>query len=454
MAQVGLPMVVSTSCDTVMIFTSRWFLSRLGSNTMNAAFGGGLASFAVQTFFVGLIGYSTAQVAQAYGAGRRDRCGMASLQAVWVALAAWPLMCLAIPFGRFLFPRLGLPPEQLGPQLWYFEVLVWSSGIGLLRGALAGYFSGIGRTRMVMLASLVSMGSNIPLGWTLIFGHFGLPALGLRGAAMATIAAGSIGLLVLAVAWLAPANLRSFGPSFRCRIDRELLVTLLRKGTPSGAEFFLGFLAFQVMVILLQRQGTTSATAASILFNWDMVAFVPLVGIEIGTTSLVGRYVGARRFAAVRRSLRSALRLGLLFSSVVFVAFVAFPEVLVDLFRPDAADAGFEQSRGLAITLIRVASAYVTLDAVLLVFAGALRGSGDTFWTMAASVTLHWVLVLGLWLNLEVLGLGVVTSWGILVGMFLFFPAILGWRWKQGRWRERRSPQSLPPPIDVPPIVA
>jgi multidrug resistance protein, MATE family len=435
---VGLPMVVSLSCDTVMVFTDRWFLSRLGSNTMNAAFGGGLGAMAVQTFFIGLIGYSTAQVAQAYGAGRRDRSGMASLQAIGVALLAWPVVLLAIPLARIVLPKLGLPPEQLLPQRQYFEIMVLASGIGLLRGALSSYFSGIGLTRVVMVASLGAMASNIPLVWALVFGHFGLPALGLMGAAMGTIIAGSVGLLILAVAWLAPTNIRTFGPSFSVRVDRELLSTLLRKGAPAGAEFFFGFLSFQAMVLLFQRQGASSATAASILFNWDMVSYVPLVGVEIGTTSLVGRYVGARNFAAVRRTLRSALRLGWLCSAMVLVGFLAFPHVLVDVFRPDVADASFEQARGLAITLIRVSSAYVATQGVLLVFAGALRGSGDTLWTMMTTVGSNWLLVLALWLSFEVLGLSTLVGWSILVGMFVLYPLVLGWRWKQGRWRERQ----------------
>lgn len=433
---VALPMVVSLSCDTVMTFTSRWFVSRLGTSAMNAVFSGGLAAFASQTFFAGLIGYSTALVAQEYGAERHERCVVATYQALIVAVAAWPLMLLLIPASSVLFPHLGLPDSQLPDQIRYFNVLVVGSGFGLLRGALSGFFSGLGRTRIVMIASLLSMFTNIGLVWVFVFGKCGLPTLGVAGAALGTVTASAIGVFVLAAAFVSKQGITSLGTRPRFHLDRAMFGELLRKGTPAGLEFFLNMLAFQVMVLLFQRKNESSSTAATIVFNWDMVSFVPLVGIEIGVTSLVGRYFGARNFAAVRRTLRSGFKLGSLFSAVVLLAFVAFPEPLVDMFRGETPTAAFTNGRTLAINMIRIASIYVSIEGVLLVFSGALRGVGDTFFTMLASTGLHWFLVVALFLTLEVLGLSTLAGWGVLVGVFFLFPLVLGFRWKSGKWRK------------------
>jgi multidrug resistance protein, MATE family len=435
MVAVALPMVVSLSCDTVMVFTDRWFVSKLGSSAMNAVFVGGLAAFSSQTFFTGMIGYSTALVGQQFGAGRRDNCVRSVYQALMVALVAWPLLLLLVPAGNAVFPKLGLPACQLPDQIRYFDLLMYGSGLGLLRGAFASLFAGLGRTPIVMLASLVSMLANVLLVWVLVFGKFGLPALGVTGAAIGTLGASGLGVVVLAIAFVSRQGARSFGPLPRFRIDWQLMCELLRKGTPSGAEFFLNMLAFQTIVLLFQRQGETSATAATIMFNWDMVSFVPLVGVEIGVTSLVGRYSGARNFAAVRRALRSGLKLGWIFSAVVLVAFVAFPGPLVDLFRPEVPNLAFHAGRGLAIQMIRVASIYVTIEAVLLVYTGALRGVGDTLFAMLASNGLHWFLVLALWITLEVLRLSTLTGWIVLVLVFLLFPLVYWLRWRSGRWR-------------------
>ena len=436
MVSVALPMVVSLSCDTVMTFTDRWFVSQLGSSAMNAVFAGGLAAFSAQTFFTGLIGYNTALVAQEYGAGHKDKCAIAAVQAVLVALVAWPLLLLLIFVGNALFPRLGLPTSQLSDQIRYFDLLMLGSGLGLLRGAFSGFFSGLGRTRIVMLASLLSMLVNVLLVWMFVFGKLGLPALGITGAAIGTLLASAFGVLALAFAFLSKRGARSVGPLPRLRLERRLMGELLRRGTPSGLEFFINMLAFQAIVMLFHRQGETSATAATIMFSWDMVSFVPLVGVEIGVTSLVGRYVGARNEAAIHRSLRSGMHLGWLFSAVVLVAFVAFPQPLVDVFRGDVPSQAFLDGRGLAINMVRLASAYVGIEAVLLVYSGALRGAGDTLFTMLASNGLHWFLVLALWVTLEVLRCSTLTGWIVLIAVFLLFPLVFGLRWKSGRWRD------------------
>lgn len=441
---VALPMVVSLSCDTVMTFTDRWFVSRLGTNAMNAVFMGGLAAFASQTFFAGLIGYSTALVAQEYGAERRERCVRATYQALILALVAWPLMLPLVPAGSALFPHLGLPPAQLPDQTRYFSLLLLGSGLGLLRGAFSGFFSGLGRTRVVMLASLLSMVTNVGLVWALVFGRCGLPALGVTGAALGTVAASAVGVLALAATFFSSRGRGSLGPPPKFGFDPSLFGELLRKGTPAGLEFFLNMLSFQVMVVLFQRSSETGATAATIMFNWDMVSFVPLVGVEIGVTSLVGRYYGARNFAAVRRTLRSGLKLGWLFSALVLLAFVAFPGVLVDVFRGDPPTAAFSNARTLAISMVRIASIYVGIEAVMLVFSGALRGVGDTLFTMLASTGLHWLLVLALFVTLEVLGLSPLAGWMVLVGTFFLFPLVLGLRWRRGIWRTETRFPTLP----------
>lgn len=444
MLAVALPMIVSLSCDTVMTFTDRWFLSRLSENLMNASFAGGLAGFSIQTFFIGLIGYSTALVAQQFGANHHFKAVLAGVQALWIALLAWPILLLCIPVGKYLFQNIGLPANQIVPQTEYFQILVYGSIFGLCRGAFAGYFSGIGRTRVVMIASLSAMISNIFLVWIFVFGHFGMPAMGIKGAAIGTVCAGAIGLAVLVAYWFGHTNRLIYRAQKIWKFEKELFMELVKKGTPSGAEFFLNMLAFQTIVFLFQRQSPESATAATIMFNWDMVSFVPLVGMEIGTTSLVGRYMGAKDIDAVKRTLWSGLKLGWMFSGFVFIAFLVFPGFLVDIFRPELVSISFNEARDLAIQMMRIASIYIGIEAVMLVYTGALRGSGDTLYTMCATVGLHWLLVLSLWITLEVYHLGTIKGWIVLVVIFMLFPIVLGIRWHLGKWKKTITDSTIP----------
>ncbi len=435
-------MVVSHACDTVMTFTDRVFLSRLGPDEMNAAMSGGLTSFMMMTFFMGLIGYTTALVAQYLGAGKKDHCALATTQALIICLAAYPVILLARPLVFYGFELSGISAGQLASQKLYFGILIYATVIGLLRSSLSSFFSGIGQTRMVMVAAAVAMVANIGLNYVLIFGKLGLPPLGIRGAAYGTILGGLLGLSVLVATYLCRSNRREYQVLKSLRFDRETMGKLLWFGYPAGVEMFLNVLAFTGMIFAFHAHGPVTATATTIMFNWDMVSFVPLIGVQIGVMSLVGRYMGAGDPDTAHRAAMSGIKIGWVYSSVIFVLFVCFPEALASVFRPVDADPIFEQAVPLAVFMIRLASLYVMIEAIVIVFSGTLRGAGDTFWAMCISVTLHWLLLPIQIVILHWFGLSPELAWTAIVLTFLGFVYIFYLRYRSGRWREIRVVQS------------
>ncbi|MBN1363146.1 MAG: MATE family efflux transporter [Sedimentisphaerales bacterium] len=439
---IALPMVVSHACDTVMTFTDRLFLSRLGPEQMNASMAGGLATFVVMTFFLGLTGYSTALVAQYLGSGRKDRCATATTQALLVALAAYPLILLARPLVHLAFRKSGISVAQLAPQIAYFDILIYATVIGLFRNCLSSFFSGIGRTRIVMVAAVTAMIVNVGMNYILIFGKLGFPAWGIRGAACGTIIGGLCGLGVLLAAYLGPQIRRTYQVARSLRFDREAMGTLLRFGYPAGIEFFLNLLAFNAMILAFHAHGPATATAVTIMFNWDMVSFLPLIGIQIGVMSLVGRYMGARDPDTAHRAAMSGLKGGWLYSLVILILFVGFPERLVAVFSPVQGDPVFRQAAPLAARMIRIASFYVMLEAVVVVFSGALRGAGDTFWAMCISVTIHWLMLVILVVMLYMLGMSPLAAWIGVVVAFMAFCGVFYHRYRSGKWRTIRMVQT------------
>lgn len=435
---IALPMVVSTGCDTVMIFTDRLFLAQLGPAHMNAAMAGGLASFVAATFFVGVIGFATALVAQHLGAGRKERCAIATTQALIIAMAAWPMLIALRPAMHALFAVSGIETQQLALQTEFFDILNAFSGMMLLRGALAGFFSGIGRTRIVMTSTLVAMVVNIIANWLLIFGHLGLPAMGIRGSAWGSVLGGACGLAVLVAAYLGPEMRRIYGVARAWRFDRGEMSTLLRFGFPGGMEMMLNLCAFNGMIIAYHAHGPATATATTVMFNWDLVSFVPLIGLQIGVMSLVGRAVGAGRPEVAERVVRSGLRLGWVYSGTVLLAFVGIPELLVAVFRPGEGDVLYQQAEPLATAMIRLAAAYVLIETVITVVSGALRGAGDTVFTMWLSVGMHWLLLPIAVVGLHVLHWSPLATWSVQVAAFMLCSGLFWLRWQSGRWRAIR----------------
>lgn len=435
---IALPMVISHACDTVMMFTDRLFLSRLGPEQMNASMAGGLTCFVLMTFFLGLTGYSTALVAQYLGAGRKDRCATATTQAVLIALTAYPLILLVRPLVHMVFARTGISPGQLAPQIEYFDIVVYATVIGLLRNCLSSFFSGIGRTRIVMVSAFAAMLVNVGMNYILIFGKLGFPALGIRGAAYGTIVGGVVGLGVLLVTYLSGETRRTYRVWRSLRFDRDAMGKLLRFGYPAGVEMFLNILAFYAMIVAFHAHNPITATAVTVMFNWDMVSFVPLIGIQIGVMSLVGRYMGAAQPDIAYRSAMSGLKCGSLYSLIILILFVFFPQALVAVFRPEQVDAIFHAAAPMAVRMIRIASIYVMLEAALVVFSGTLRGAGDTVWAMCVSVVLHWLMLGILIVMLYVLRLSPEAAWTGVVLSFLSFSMVFYGRFRGGKWRTIR----------------
>lgn len=436
MLAIAIPMIISTACDGVMTFTDRFFLAKLGPEQMNAAMGGGVMLQTLMFFFVGLVGYSTALSAQYYGSGKREYAPVTAFQSMLVVAASFPVILALVPFAKYLFSVMGVPASQIGYQCDYIDVLAFGVLPGMMRHALGCYFSGIGRTKIVMFATLAAMAVNVLLDYILIFGNFGAPALGIKGAAIATICGSVSAVVILTYAYFSREHRCEFSVMKSFRFDPTVMKQLLYFGYPAGVEFFLNFCAFSFMILIFHSQGDDVATASTIMFNWDLVAFIPLLGIEIAVTSLVGRYMGAGEPGIAHRSAMSGIRTGIWYSCLMLVAFVFFPEFLVNVFRPEGDSAVFNSAVPLAVTMIRIASVYLLAESMMVAFIGALRGAGDTHWTMLASVTFHWCSVPVLYVMFNWFDMSAVHVWSALVTGFMCFCVVLFFRYRGGKWRE------------------
>lgn len=432
----ALPMIIATACDGVMTFTDRLFLSKVGSEQMNASLAGGVALQMLTFFFIGLIGYTTALSAQYMGAGEKHNSSRTTFQGIIITLIAWPLIILIKPYLTSLFGLLNTPESQIAYQIEYISVLAWGVVFTLLRHTLSCYFVGIGRTKIVMQATVAAMLTNIVLDYILIFGKFGFQPIGITGAALATVAGSVVATIMLFTAYLGHKNNLEFSVSKSFRFSAEIMKKLLYFGSPAGLEMFLNFIAFFFMVALFQAQGDAASTATTIMFNWDMVSFIPLIGIETSVTSLVGRYMGAGRPQVAHRAALSGIKTGIIYSVVILMLFMFIPKALVMVFQPNVPSDIFNNAVPTAVSMIRIASLYVLLEAVMIALVGALRGAGDTHYTMLVSIITHWTFVPVLYLCLNVFNMSVPFSWFVLVLFFMIFSIVLVKRFRSGKWKK------------------
>lgn len=429
---IAVPMVISQASDTIMLFADRLFLSRLGVEYLAASMSGGLTQTMLSFFFVGTIGYVTAVVAQNYGANRTEKCAEAAFQAIILALISYPVMLAVSPLARPFLSALGQSELQVNLAYKYFQTLAFGLGFLVLRHALAGFFIGIGRTRVVMIANSAGMLVNLPLNYILIFGKLGLPPMGLRGAAIGTICGNIVIFLILLAFYLDRKNRDEFGTHKALKLQPDVLKILLKFGIPAGVEMFLTITAFNLFVQAMHTYGTEVAASVTVAFNWDLVAFLPMLGMGHAVTSLVGRSVGAGDNCEARRVAYTGLKMSWVYSFSMLLLFVFGARMLVGVFLPEGgAD---DEVFNLALTMLRFVSLYLLADSAQIVFVGALRGAGDTRWVMIASVLIHWVFAAVIIYLIKSVQVAPLTAWFCFIGFLIILSLSMFLRFRGGRW--------------------
>ena len=430
----AIPMIVSQGAFAVMIFTDRYFLAQVSPAHMAAAMGGGVAWFFSFCLFSGILAYANALVAQYLGAGETGKCGKVVVQGLILSVLCLPVLALVMLLMRNIFALMGHTPQQVILEKDYYDILMISSFMLLVKTCLASFFSGIGRTSVVMVCEVLGIVVNIPLSYALVFGHYGLPAMGIEGAAWGTVISSVFTVLVFTIYYLQRENRLRFHLRSSLVFDKSITRRYLRLGFPSGLEMFLNVAAFNLFLLMFHSYGIAEAASATITFNWDILSFVPLMGLNIAVMSLIGRAVGAGDMQKTDEVTASGYVLGLGYSLVLATLFQLFRKSLVEMFIFQEEDA--EAIRTLTNFMMIGLSCYVLLEGILQVAAGVLRGAGDTHWIMVTSVSLHWAMLVAQYFIIKVFGFGPKISWVAFVLMILAIVALFVWRLHSQVWRD------------------
>ena len=435
--RIALPMVVSQGAFAMMIFTDRYFMSQIDPAHMAAALGGGVASFFSFSFFSGVLSYGNAMAAQYLGAGEREKCPKVVTQGMIMTLMSLPVLSLITFLVAGIFESMGHEPAQVALERTYYLILMSGVLITLAKVCISSYFAGIGRTHVVMICDVFGLAINVPLCYVLAFGKLGIPALGIIGAGISTVASTLISLLLFLAFYLRKEHRQHFAVLQSFSLDIKILRRFWRLGSPSGLELFLNIAAFNLFLLMFQSYGIAQGAAAAIVFNWDILSFIPMIGLHIGVISMIGRFVGARDMARVNQVMTAAFFFALTYAVVLGTTYIVFRYPLVEVFAPPSGD--FTAIRNLSAFMMVGLSSYVMADAVILVCSGILRGAGDTRWLMVASVSLHWAMLVAQFFIIIVFEFSPKVSWIGFVAMILAIAVVYALRLKRGHWRDAEA---------------
>jgi putative MATE family efflux protein len=428
----AVPLVLGQLAATLMGLVDALMVGRLGGPPLAAL---GLATLLFSVLAMSLKAVDVACqtfTAQRVGEGRDDQVGtilstaltvvvVLGLAATWLG-TQWPDQLMRLVTRDPEVDRLGagyLYWRSVGlvPLLVFFQFKAMGDGVGW--------------TRVGMVVGLGMNLANVALNWLLIFGHAGLPAMGVAGAALASSLSSALAAAALLLVYLRRGPRRRFRLLARGNFHRELVRPFLAMAWPPTVQSLGIVLALMAFYVILGGISTATLAIGAVVLRLASVSFMPGIGVGAAVQTMVGQALGAGDPHGARRAAWTGMGLSMLIMGAFGTLFVLLPEPLLRLFVPDEALA---RAGVPALRLIGLAQ---LVDAVGLSLAGALRGAGRTRAVMLVDVVAGFALMPPLaWLFGIILGGGLLgATWALVTWFTLYAAGMLG-LFLRPRWHE------------------
>ena len=439
------PVILSRSTQAVVGLSDALMSARLGDEALAAVTTG-----AIDWFAIAILPMGTAFIVQSFASQLQGRGDLVAARRYgWYGLVLSAITSVlavaATPFLRSAVTHFGFAPGVTDGMSGYLEWRFWSIGAYVAVEALGNWFGGLGDTRVHMRASVLTMVMNILLNWVLIYGHWGAPAMGVRGAALASALATLCGLAWMLTAFLVREREIAAGQPLGLR--RREFVRMLRFGIPNGLNWFMEIAAFTLFLnLVVGKLGTTVLAAMTAVLQLNSIAFMPAFGLGSAGAVLVGQAIGRGEPDEAPRILRLTAGIALGWQSLVGLVIFTIPGVLMGAFASGAASA---ELVAVGSVMLRWSAAWQAFDALGLTIGEALRAAGDTAWCMWVRLLSAWFLFLPLaWWWVTVRGGGPTAA----IGAIVVYLALLGlafvWRFRSGAWRRIQLVEHEPVLLD------
>jgi MATE family multidrug resistance protein len=437
--RLALPIIGMMVSRLLMTFIDFAMVSVLGTEAQAAISPATLFVFAVGCLGLGIANGVQTFVSQADGRGEPEQAGAYAWQCFYIAglfaLLTLPLVATVdIWFGWIA--RLGQHPSAMATmEIRYIEIALWSVAPSIVCIGLNGFFNGVQRPGVTLLAVIASLVVNLVGNWLLIYGNLGFPRMEIAGAAIATVIAWCVRAAVLLAAMLAPG----FDHRYRTRrsyaFDRQKMAGLIRVGGPTAVQWLVDMGSWLTFIMLIMPPfGTNILAATNVGIQYMHLSFMPAIGVGIALCSRVGFAIGEGKPERAVEQTRVGMRLTGIYMGAVGLAFLLLRRPLMWLFNadPEVIDAGS--------WVLIWAAIFQVFDAMSITYMNALRGAGDTRWPAVVLGSLCWIVfVMG---GYTVARLapewGLSGPWGMCTLYIILLGLLLYWRWRRGAWRKIR----------------
>lgn len=417
----ALPLAAAQAGTQLMSVVDIAILGRVGGRELAASGLGNAVFFAVSIFGMGMVLGIDPLISQALGAGDRVRARAVMWHGVWLAVVISAVLTIPLVLGPFLFPLIGVQPELIKPATTY--LLIRAAGLlpWYLFLVARAYLQAYHHTRPLLVSMIVANVFNLGAGILLVFGGGGLPgwcgplrsipAMGVAGAALATVAGQILQLAIVAAAVRKIELPDSAQVSHRW--NHAGVMQAFQVGWPVALQMSAEVGIFALVALMAGRLGTLALAAHQLVISFASFTFTVALGVAAAGSVRVGVAVGARDQEATKIAGHTAFIGGVVVMSAGALLFITMPRLLARVITdvPAVIEA--------AAPLFFVAAFFQISDGIQAVGAGVLRGAADTKFAFVANIIGHWLvglpvaLLLGFGLKMGIVGLW----WGFVAGL-------------------------------------
>ncbi|MCX5747499.1 MAG: MATE family efflux transporter [Proteobacteria bacterium] len=428
----ALPMVLARASQSVVTFADVIQVKHLGPGAIAATATGGLNVFGLAILPMGTVFIVQSFVAQLVGSGQRERAPRYAWYGLAIALVAALVSAAVIPLIGPALSLTGYSHTVQAQMTDYMAIRMLSVGAIVGVEALGNWYGGLGNTWMQMVAGILTMVAAVFFNWVFIDGHLGASAMGVAGAALASVIASWLGFGFLALAlWRGWGNAPKVAKLELSRAELRRVVTF---GLPNGFNWFLEFAAFQVFVNgVLAGLGDEPVAALNVVIAVNSLSFMPAFGLASAGAILAGQAIGRGEREAVARQMKITLGATMTWMLAIALIYTIAPHPILGMF---AEGPGAARLVELGTTMLLMSAAWQVFDATSMTIAETLRAAGDTKWTAIARMLLAWgVFTPSAFIVVRVFDGGPLGAMACLAVYLALLAIVLALRFRTGAWK-------------------
>jgi putative MATE family efflux protein len=371
--KIALPIIISGVAQNVVTVTDTMFLGKLGNVELGAAGNAGILYFLLVLTGMGFTTGAQIIIGRRNGEQNYAQIGKVFDHCLYFIV---PLSILLFFFVKFFSPSLLESITQsksiLSSSIAFLSYRIYGLFFAFLLGAFIAFYVGTTKTKILIYVTLIMMVVNVFLDYSLIFGNFGFPKMGVKGAALASVIAELCALSFLIVFTLKKIDLNKYALFKFSKFDKEILKRITKVGGPVMLQNFLSISSWFIFFMIIEKLGERELAISHIIRSIYMVLMIPLFGFSSATNTLVSNLIGQGNQGSVLTLVKRISLLSIACTAIVLLFNLFIPEQMIGFYTNDSSL--IEET----IKTLNVISGTMFSFSIAFILFNAVSGTGNT----------------------------------------------------------------------------